>query len=110
MSHIFQIDTQHVSYFLHYFFSRTKPIDEETLSGDSLLRTLTGDKTNTKRAIIEQINSCLERPHLLNVYDSESGVEMTKAIFNALRQGRFVMVISERIGQKITLTSREEDR
>ena len=70
------------------FFFRTKPCklreDDERLSGDSWLSTL--DEDERKRAI-KHINSCLGRPHLLNVYDSESGVEMNKAIFNALKQG-----------------------
>ena len=71
----------------NFFFRDKLSEDNEKLSGDSELLALTGGKTNIKRAIIEQINFCLDHPHLLNVYDSESGVEMTKAISNALKQG-----------------------
>ena len=60
--------------------------DDERLSGDSGLRALTKDEAKTKRAI-EEINFCLDRPHLLYVYERESGVEINKAIFDALKQG-----------------------
>ena len=63
--------------------------DDGRLSGDSGLQALTGNnETKTKRAI-EEINFCLDRPHLLYVYERESGVEINKAIFNALKQGMY---------------------